>query len=180
MGEDEGVGRSSPKALCDPVGPVEGLGRALPPGGAVGKKVPPRTVLSDLRRGEPFVVPIVPLEKVGVEGDPVSKAGKLGRLPGPKKRARQDRPGRKPLQKRGEGLGLFDPELGQGEIGAAGMAARFGPEGRPVADKDNGHGRRSPFLRGSHFLFSNELRLSDFGKNIERGIGHVLRVFDGI
>jgi hypothetical protein len=181
VGEDKGIGRTRPKAIGDPAGPIEGLAGALPSGGTIGKEVPSRTALSDLRRGEPFVVPIVPLQEVGVESDPVSASGQLGRCPGPKKGARQDNPGREPRQKRSESPCLFDPAFGQGEVGAAGVAAGLGPEGRSVANKNNGHGRLSPCLFERVSLsFFNRFSLSDFGKNIERRFNDLLRVLDGI
>ena len=119
------------------VRPLPHLVRGLPAGTAVAPQRPsPGRSLADLRRGEPLVLAVVPLDQL------VAGLGHVARSParrqvssGPAQRAREHALEAPARERHREQLGLPAALLGQRHVGAAGVPAGPAPLGLPVAHR---------------------------------------------
>ena len=144
VGEERDIARHGQRAGDGSAGAGGHLGGGFAVGHAVRPQRPRRAAGLDLRRGEPFVIAVIPLAEVGID-QRVWVAGKTAGFAGALQRGYQDESELASLQVAAQGGGFLAAGRGEGNIGAAGVAERTAPLGFAMADQPEFAHLSTPF-----------------------------------
>ena len=125
------------------------IGRGLASRSTVKPQRPSRLRRSNLRRGQSFVLPVVPLHQVRSQLSLIAETGEPARLNGTRQRARQDKRETPVCELSTQMLRLALSVRCQRDVGPAGVASIAAPLGLAVAHQRDAMRRRRATRYGS-------------------------------
>ena len=130
-----------------PIGSRRDLLRRFAARAAIPEDQPARRLFMNFLEGQPLVVPVIPLDEVGLD-DRLADPGSLTRFARPLQRADEHQREHPTAQRRAQELDEPAPVVGQGDVRRARVATIQAPLSLPVSDRKHAHGNRSTaFLR---------------------------------